>query len=237
METKSLYENSWQFYKIESQEFSDDFDYYKNLCRNKNVLELFAGYGRLANQLKSISNKIVCVELEKNFKDFIDIPKNNIHICDVLKFNTTEKFERIIAGYNSFTLLLKDEDILKLLKNIHSWLTMDGIASLSYYNYETWSPSEKKEVSLGGNNYIYSSNFIKDKEKPNIGIWIDAYSNTDTGEIIQFDYPVRIYDPIHNEIVKFSDGVNLELIDVVHNYGNKNESETEWFEYVFKKNK
>lgn len=235
METKNLYENSWEFYRIESQDFSDDFDYYKNLCRNKTVLELFSGYGRLANQLMSIVSKMVCIELEKKFTDFINIPKNDIHICDVLKFNTTEKFERIIAGYNSFTLLLKDEDVLKLFKNIHSWLTADGIASLSYYNYETWSPSEKKEISLGDDGYIYSSNLIKNKGKSNIGIWVDTYSNINTGEIMQFDYPVRIYESSHNEIAKFSNLAKLELIDIVKNYGNKNESETEWLEYVFKK--
>lgn len=236
MKSGNLYENSWELYKLESQEFSDDFDYYKDLCKNKNVLELSAGYGRLANQLKDIVNKIECVELEKNFTQFINSPKNNIHVCNVLEFNSTKSFERIIAGYNSFTLPLRDEDIIKLFKNIYSWLTIDGIASLSYYNYETLSPSEEKEISLGGVDYAYNSNFIKNEKNSNIGTWVDTYSNVDTGETIQFDYPVRIYNSTHNKIIKFSDSANLELIDVVHNYGNKNESETEWFEYVFKKN-
>lgn len=107
----SLYAESWKLYKAQSETFIDDQEYYYNFCKNYKTLEMFAGYGRLTNFLAAKKVDIQIVELEREFAKFINIDPERKHIQDILSFTSSSKFQRIIAGYNSFCLFTKDDDI------------------------------------------------------------------------------------------------------------------------------
>jgi cyclopropane fatty-acyl-phospholipid synthase-like methyltransferase len=117
---------SWQFYKAQSEDFVDDQEYYYDFCINKNTLDLFAGYGRLTNFLAAKNIDIEIVEIENEFAKFINIDDSKKHIQDVLMFTSTSQFDRIIAGWNSFCLFTKEEDIKKFFTQIDSLLVPDG---------------------------------------------------------------------------------------------------------------
>lgn len=128
---KNLYHDNWFLYKAQAEGFNDDFDYYLNLCRGKKTLEIFAGYGRVSNMLLANSVDLETVELDPNFAQFINLPQAKNHICDVLKFDSDNKYECIISAYNSFPLLTNEGDFRAFFKRMCALLCDGGILSLS----------------------------------------------------------------------------------------------------------
>ena len=51
---QNLYEESWRLYKHHTESFLDDLNYYRSFCQGHKSLEMFAGFGRLANRLASV---------------------------------------------------------------------------------------------------------------------------------------------------------------------------------------
>lgn len=226
---KNHYSISWDLYKLQSESFKDDFEYYYKLCREHRTLELFAGYGRLTNFLAARGVDIEAVELEKEFVTYINLPEHKKHIIDVLKFTNEKTYERIIAGYNSFCLLLEDVQIREFFHLMNSKLEKNGILSLSYYPIQAWKEVNSETIIKNNIEYQYSCEFDFSNADEKIAIWIDKYENSNTS--LKFEYPTRIYHS-DQELITFLHGTTLELKDVVEDY-NCNLEDKGWIEYVF----
>ena len=95
--TNDVYKDSWELYKYHGEQFNDDIDYYKDFCLGFDTLELFAGYGRLTNPLSAMGIAIETVELSRRFSEFIQLPPHKVHVMDVLDFQPSRQFDRVIA--------------------------------------------------------------------------------------------------------------------------------------------
>jgi hypothetical protein len=233
-----LYTKSWQFYKAQSEGFVEDQEYYYDFCKNQKTLDLFAGYGRLTNFLAAHDIDIEIVEIENEFAKFINIDASKKHIQDVLTFTSTTPFDRIIAGWNSFCLLTKEEDIKKFFSRVDSLLVPGGYASLNYFNTSYWKDAPSGELLIDGIKINYVPSYDLSKAKEGYGLWFDDYEFIDSGktEKRRFEYPVRVYENT-DALLPFCEHTSLELIDVIENFGLEKDkiSEPGWIDYVFKK--
>lgn len=216
-----------------SKSFTDDFNYYLNFVRGFKSLELFAGYGRLANFLSESGCEVEVIELSKDFSENIRLPRDKVHVADVRNFYLDRKFDRIFAGYNSFCLLQNDSDLEKFFKNIHLHLTDNGLASLSYYHPNKWHTAEEFEFIYEGKKVTYQPSYDLSERPLKKGVWIDTYLFQ--GERHQHVYPVRIFEN-PSEIEQHLNFCGLQIVDVIFDY-NKGSQMTEdgWVEYVLAK--
>lgn len=219
-----LYTESWQFYKAQSEAFDEDHKYYYDFCKNQKTLDLFAGYGRLTNYLASRDIDIEIVEIENEFAKFINIDASKKHIQDVLTFNPPIQFDRIIAGWNSFCLLTKEEDIKKFFTLVDSLLVPGGYASLNYFDTNYWKDAPSGELLIDGINISYVPSYDLSKAKEGHGVWFDDYEFTQSGKLEKrrFEYAVRVYENT-DALTPFFQHTSLELVDVVENFGLKKE--------------
>ena len=170
------YKRSWQIYKEHSDFFKDDLDYYLNFCKGYNSLDLFAGYGRLTNYLKNKGVEIEAVELSPELANFIELEPEKKHIKNVLDISFNKKFERIIAGYNSFCLLNNDNDILKFFQNLYNSISDDGKISLNYYHTDHWAEAVSYTFEdKNGNKINYEPFWDLSEIEQRKGKWIDKY--------------------------------------------------------------
>ncbi len=221
-------------YKAQAEDFDDDFDFYYQFCKGKQTLELFAGYGRLANYLSSKNVNIETVELLSGLSKFINIPENKKHISDVLKFSPQKKYERIIAGYNSFCLLLGDENSKNFFKLISDWLTDDGLASLNYYHQDYWADAVAYDFDCYGEKIKYTPHFDLSNADNGQGFWIDYYDSEENGRT-EVKYETKIYQ--ENDILECIDEAGLELVETVREFGSDASEikEPGWIDYVVRK--
>lgn len=225
------YSKCWELYKKHTETFHADFDYYFELCKNKTTLELFAGYGRLANYLHEKNIDIETVEIQPEFAQFIAMPQEHVHVCDVLDFHSSKKYQRIIAAYNSFCLITKNTDIYKMFSIIDSLLCENGIVSLSYYDHNFWEGDYEEVFTLDGNQVIYNPTCDLSARNVKIGKWIDRYQIN--SQSFDFPFVTRIYEDI-NDLLPFIEHTNLELIEVIKDY-HKQDIFPGWLEFVLKK--
>jgi SAM-dependent methyltransferase len=232
----NLYVDSWRIYKAHSETFSDDTGYYIKLCTGFKTLELFAGYGRLSNPLVAAGIDLETVELEGRFTQCINLLPDKNHIGDVLTFQSPYKFERIIAGYNSFCLFTRDDDIRKFFSQVDDLLVPGGIASLNYYHQDYWATAVSYDFSYGDQTIHYQPRFDLSKaETDGQGLWIDEYSSQN-GWMGTCKYPTRVYRDAAELRVFFSH-TKLELIREVREFGMEPNqvSEPGWIDYVLQK--
>lgn len=229
----NYYDKSWELYKAHSASFNEDFKYYLEFSNGFKTLELFAGYGRLTNFLFDNGVDVETVELEPNFAKYIAIPESKNHICNVLNFNSKQKFERIIAAYNSFCLLTNDSEIALFFRKLDSWLTKEGLVSLSYYHPDAWEALNGVSTKLDTlNNVTHISKCDLSKRNDKIGIWIDEYHFNSKKEI--YSYPVRIYET-NDCLAPFLKGTGLKIKRIIHNYDCSDISDPGWIEFVLEK--
>lgn len=219
-------------YKAHSEFFNDDFEYYRNFCNGFRTLELFAGYGRLANQLVRGGTDIEVVEIDPEFASFIRLPTNKKHVCNVLDFVAEKPFERVVAGYNSFCLLTKDDEISLFFKKLDSFLVHGGRTSLSYYDHRAWGEAAAYTFQFNGKEVQYIPSFDLSKLEQNIGVWIDQEKGD--GIDSRVEYTTRIYQN-QDSLLKFLGGTKLTLMDTIKNYNKTDILEPGWIEYVFEK--
>jgi SAM-dependent methyltransferase len=228
----NLYRESWRLYKAHSERCHEDHAYYLDFCKGFKSLEIFAGYGRVTNFLAANKVDIAAVELEPEFAKFIEITKDKNHVADVLHFEAPEAFQRVMAAYNSFCLLTREEDIKKFFQQINSWLVKGGRASLSYYHPDYWINNQEDHFEYEGQRIRYVAKNDASKRKQKRGVWIDEYHIGD--QKIQFEYPIRVYEN-KEDLLPFLAGTDLVIVDIVQDYRNKNISDPGWVEYVLQK--
>jgi hypothetical protein len=229
---KNLYIESWGLYKSHTESFYLDLDYYLNFCKNKKTLDLFAGYGRISNYLSLNNINVEAVELDPNFAKFIRLKNEKVHVCNVLNFNPSYQFERIIAGFNSFCLLINEDDIQLFFKKIDSWLTDGGQASLSYYHPNYWHIDANQVTSLVHNNKTFEWRSKQDLSKRNKkqATWIDIYKHNDIE--YKYEYPIRLYES-EKSLVPFLSETRLKLINTIKYY--QQHEKNGWIEFILQK--
>ena len=224
---KNHYTESWLLYKLHSESFVDDHQYYLDFTRNYSTIELFSGYGRLTNFLLTNGIDIESVELEKNFAKFISLPDEKNHIENVLSFKPKKKFERVIAGYNSFCLLTREEDIHTFFSNLSCWLVPGGLASLSYYHPDFWLKHSGAESHFEHDGQLIthlSWPDLSDRQNKH-GMWTDEYIQA--GRSVVFNYPTKIYET-SDCIIPYLKGTDLQLKNTVIDYNMNNISDKGW---------
>ena len=229
----NYYENSWKFYKASSSVFTGDLDYYKNFVGNKPALELFAGYGRITNYLlENGASDIYTVELEKDFSKDIKLPDSHKFIGDILTYQTSQKYARIFAGYDSFPLLAEEKQIYRFFNLLDNWLAPQGLISLSYYHPDHWA-HPAYTITVDNKEWAYNGSFNLEDRPNKKGVWIDNYADSQDHQF-SFEYPVRIYED-ENDLIPFLKNTNLSLKDIVFDYNNKDCEEGGWVEYILTK--
>lgn len=187
-----LYEKSWALYKAHTEHFLEDVESYADFCGSRRSLELFAGYGRVANPLTAAGVDLETVELSPSFARFIDLPRSKNHVCGVLDFRPRRKFERVFAAYNSFCLLSGPGDAERFFGLLRDWLTDDGVASLNYYSARHWKDAAGGDFLFEGRRVRYEPKWDLSRREDSVGRWIDEYRLD--GATVSHDYAVRLYE-------------------------------------------
>ncbi len=121
------------YYKLDPQTYDDQFwwktndiEFWKNIfnSKNKNILELAAGTGRIGLPLikegynyKGIDiSKSYCNYANNKFRKYINKPI--IYNDDMRNFNLNQIFNIIFIGFNSWLHLMNDKDVKKCLESI-----------------------------------------------------------------------------------------------------------------------
>jgi len=228
-----LYQNSWELYKAHTESFADDIKYYCEFAGGYKTLELFAGYGRIANQLLSHQQYLEVVEIEPEFAKFIDLQASRKHVCDVLTFEPSHYFERVFAAYNSFCLFVDEADIFRFFQLLDSYLVAGGRASLSYYHPDYWSDAIGYAFEYEGVMIDYVPSFdLSMRETDRTGIWIDSFHYGE--QTIVHEYKTKVYET-PKDVEKYLDGTSLTLINVVHDFNQKEVEEPGWQDFIFEK--
>lgn len=226
------YAESWEIYKAHSEVFKDDFRYYNEFCQGHSSLELFAGYGRIGNHLIEQGVELETVELSPSFSGLINLPVKKRHVSDVLEFHPEKKWDRIIAGYNSFCLLKTDEQVQKFFHNLASWLTDDGMASLNYYHTDYWKDAVAYDFDFRGKKVSYNPSWSLEEIENQEGEWIDEYKLGE--QVWTHAYNVRVYRR-DEDLIPFLDNAGLKLVHRVENFGEAEVMEPGWIDYVVAK--
>jgi 2-polyprenyl-3-methyl-5-hydroxy-6-metoxy-1,4-benzoquinol methylase len=134
---------------------------YFNLQAGSKVLDLMCGYGRHAIALAQKGMRVTAVDNLSDYTNEIKaaIAPGNLPVtvmqCDVLEFDTTEKFDLAICMGNSLNFFDRT-DTVKLLTRISSWLNEKGsllinswsIAEITFKDFKTRNWSETAGVKF-----------------------------------------------------------------------------------------
>jgi len=226
---QNLYQESWRLYKHHTESFLDDLSYYRGFCLGHKSLEMFAGFGRLANKLAADRIDLETIELSPDFSSLIQIPSSKRHVGDVTQVVLPRKFDRIFAAYNSFCLLTEDQQLQSLFNNIASMLSSGGLVSLSYYHPDFWGEAVALDLVIEGTTVRYEPSFDLSERKNKKAIWRDKY--TFGNEVVLHEYPVRIFDS-DDDLIPFLKSNNLKIVEKVFDFNTANVSEPGWVDYV-----
>lgn len=225
--------NGFALYKANTQDFLEDISYYYDFCNGFKSLDLFAGYGRITNELIKKGVDIEAVELEEEFIQYIDLPDEKKYRCNVLEFTPKKQYDRIFAGFNSFCLINQEEDIYSFFKMLASICSYNGLISLSYYPRNNWDDPSEFEFELNKKKIRYSSDYKISTVDTSQAVWIDHYMID--GDIYNYKFPIKIYKET-DDLLKYTKKSGLRLEKIIKNYNQSNISIPGWVEYVFKKN-
>ena len=106
---------------------TDDLEFWKNQLtskKNKTILELAAGTGRIASALMRENILYSGLELSGKYVQYANDKLKNIYgksdiiQGDMIDFKLNKYYDYIFIGFNSFLHILKETDALKCLKSI-----------------------------------------------------------------------------------------------------------------------
>ena len=216
-----------KYYTISPQTYDDQFwwkkddiEFWKKLfySKNKTILELAAGTGRLGIPLVREGLNYTGVEISSEYCKYANLRLNKINQSskiindDMRTFNLNNKFDFIFIGFNSLLHLLIEKDVNSFLKSIKKHMNK---SSLFYIDILVPNPLflyRPKNVALRVLEFEDSQNhktifvdemldYDKKLEIANI-TWI--YSKTDENILFDFQFKMRMYYP---------DTINRLLID------------------------
>lgn len=221
--------------------FNDvDFDiaYYNDISRNKTVLEICAGFGRVSNKLHNCNVDITAIELDPFNFDYITLPtqkKFNKNIFDCFSLET--QFDVIIAPFNSFPLFNNQRDIHKFFSLLGCLLKDDGLISLSYYHPDGWRviPEDETTINISGTEYIYTSDYNLSSRQNKKGMWNDIFRRKDNNALISsIEYDLSIYENT-NDVNAVCCSYGFKCTDMISSFYNEKSYEPGWKEFLLKK--
>lgn len=124
MHYQSVYDIEWKYYDLLYGDFREDINFYKNVIKGGDVLELMCGTGRISQELSKFSNPF-CLDIDERM---LKIAKNKGLNCikaDVRDFKINKKFDFVIIPLNSL-LLFNTIEKVKILKNSEEHLKDNG---------------------------------------------------------------------------------------------------------------
>ncbi len=207
-------------------------EFYRAFCGRRPSLELFAGYGRVANPLVSRGVDLETVELSPSFARSINLPKDKNHVCSVLDFKPRRTFERVFAAYNSFCLLTDPADLARFFRNLRLWLSDGGRACLSYYSADHWADAVPGRFTLEGRIVEYTPRWDLSERRRGFGTWIDEYR---VGRrVVRHSYRVRLHED-HPKLAASLSRAGLKLDSVVRDFKKADVSEPGWLDFLISK--
>lgn len=216
--------NDWDF----------DIDYYYSICREKKVVDLCAGFGRVCNKLYNKGIDITAIELdEENFK-FIELPENkkfNKNIFDC--FDMESMFDVVIAPFNSFPMFYDEKSKNLFFELISKMLKPNGLISLSYYHPDSWRdvPPGELTVTIDNKKYEYTSEYNLSSRSHKKGQWVDIFTESSSKKVVsRTEYLLPIYENADdvNNICKKHD---LTCCKTITDFYNPDDCEPGWVEY------
>ena len=189
----------------------DDIEFWKNLLssKNKTILELAAGTGRVGIPLVREGLNYKGVELSLEYCKYANLRLNKINQFtkiengDMRTFNFNDKFDFIFIGFNSWLHLLTEKDVNRFLKSIKKHMKK---SSLFYIDILVPNPLflyRPRDVALKilefkdsqNHEIIYIEELLdydKNLEIANI-TWI--YSKIDKEILFDFQFKMKMYYP------------------------------------------
>lgn len=141
MESQIAYKDDYMFYDdLNSQIQSEDLEFYKKLLgKNKDILEVACGTGRIISKICEESNFVMGLD---NSKEMLSIAKKKLKnknvdliLGDMTKLeNINKKFDYIICAYNSLQHILENDGVRDFLKNAYNLLKSNGRIIIDVFN-------------------------------------------------------------------------------------------------------
>ena len=136
----------------------DDLEFWKSklLKPNKNILELGAGTGRIANVLMREGAHYTGIDISSDYVNYANsklnqYTNNRAIICkDMKTFHLHKRFDFIFIAFNSFLHLLKENDAIQCLKQIKKHMHDNSILYIDILipRTEFLDRSKKKQITI-----------------------------------------------------------------------------------------
>tara|TARA_B100001750_G_C15365064_1_gene524286 strand:+ start:142 stop:894 length:753 start_codon:yes stop_codon:yes gene_type:complete len=205
----------------------DDVEFWKQIpsFKNKTILELAAGTGRLGIPLVREGFNYTGIELSSEYCEYANLKlkkwNNSTYIAndDMRTFNLNKQFDIIFIGFNSWLHLLTEEDVVKCLQSIKKHMNPDSIFYIDNLIPNPLFLYRPKDVALrvlefedSRNNMIYIDEMLdydKSLEIANI-TWI--YSDENNNEIFNFKFQMKMYYPDTMNRLLVDNGFSIQNI-------------------------
>lgn len=158
--------------------------------KDKEILDIMCGYGRIANELKKFGyKKITGIDSEKY--EFLNIPKDFIYIKDdYLKHNFDQLFDFVYSLYNCY---YSNEYLDKIVNKTHSVLNEGGLFILDCFN-KNWrdeiNPKFEK-VLYNDDDYTLIIKRNYNKNSGNEKTWYELYYKS--SKIKEYEYVQKFF--------------------------------------------
>ena len=213
-------------YKFWAHYIFDIINKYFSQNKINNILEIACGTGEFSIFFQKLLNKKIIIsdkslemlKIAKNKKNIT----NKIVCCDMQYLPFKQKFDLILALYDSVNYILSEDDFINFLKQIKKILSHDGIF---IFDITTIKNSKK---------YFYNEVYTESFDN----FFYDRHSFFDENELIQYNKFKFYFDEYtaeethkqkifyHRNIKKFIKKANLKLIDALGDFkfikGNNN---------------
>lgn len=141
MESKIAYKDDYMFYDdLNSQVQNEDLKFYeKILSKNKNILEVACGTGRIILRICEEANYIMGLDSSEEMlsvaKEKLKNKNVELLLGDMTKLeNIDKKFDYIICGYNSLQHIMENKGVSDFFKNACNLLENDGRIIIDIFN-------------------------------------------------------------------------------------------------------
>lgn len=118
-----------------------DVAFYRRVCSGaEHVLELGAGYGRIASELARDGARVVALDLDPAMLGLAEAAASpairdrlSFVVGDMRHFSLGRRFDRIIIPYNGLCCLLDPSEVRSCLEHVRDHLAADGRVAFDVY--------------------------------------------------------------------------------------------------------
>ena len=223
----------WELYKGQTERIEHDVDFYRDFCSDRPSLELYAGFGRVANRLAAAGVDLDVVEPWPELARFIQLPPSRKHLVDPGAFRPERRYERVFAALNALGDFEDEAELHRFLVNLGSCLTEDGSGCLSYLPAKAWRHATPTEFEVEGRKVTHMPGWDLSTRARGRGLWFDHYIVGDheglvySRDLILHDDPVRLQHRLS--------AAGLRLEAVVRDQNRALAREKGWIDFIVKR--